>query len=143
MIKVGKIDPELLPYVWDDVTALVVEKGPEWLRTVALSDIFQMISAERMDLWGATEEDHLIGVLFASWSRHRFESDYHVNWIAGSGMRKWLQPGLEKLEQYVAMHEGTALKIEGRPGWHRVLEPMGYMPIYSAKKFIYPSKGVH
>lgn len=142
-IQVGKIDPELLPFVWDDVTALVVERGPEWLRTVALSDIFQMISNERMDLWGATENDELIGVLFASWTRHRFEADYHVNWIAGTGLRKWLRPGIQKIEQYVALHHGTALLIGGRVGWHKLLEPMGYEPFYAAKKFIHSMKGVH
>lgn len=142
-ISVGKIDPDVLPYVWDDVVALIVERGPEWLRTVALSDIFQMVQGGHMDLWGATEDDQLVGVLFASWTRHRHEADYHVNWIAGTGMKKWWRPGLQKIEQYVALHNGTALLIGGRVGWNRLLEPMGYMPFYAAKKFIHPLTGVH
>lgn len=144
MIKIGKADPEVsLPFIWDDVTALVVEYGPEWLRTVHLADVYNMLMAERMDLWCATDDDKLVGALFASWSRHRYEAEYYVNWLAGVNMRKWFTPGMDKIEQYVGLAGGTGLVIVGREKWDKLLKPRGYTPQYMVKKVIHPITGVH
>lgn len=143
MIKIGKVNQDLLPVVWDDVVALLVEHESEWLRTVALPDVAHMLQKEYMDLWGATEDDELIGVMFASWTRHRYEADYHINWIAGKKMKEWLKPGLTKVEHYVMLHNGTSIVIGGREGWSRLLEREGYVPLYQARKIVHSIHGVN
>ena len=143
MIKVGKVKQELLPAIWDDAVALLVECESTWLRTVAVSDVATMLDAGHMDLWGATEKDELVGVMFASWTRHRYEAEYHVNWIAGRKMKEWLKPGLQKVEHYVMLHNGTAVVIGGRVGWQRLLEKEGYAPVYQGKKIVHSIHGVN
>lgn len=142
-VEVGRVDPGVLPIIWDDVVQIMEEYGADWLRTVDLSDVSRLLVNGEMDLWAATVGNELKGVLFASWERHAREADYHVNFIAGRYMDLWFEPGLAKLESYVALHEGTALSIGGRIGWHRLLEPRGYFPVYRARKMITQTKGVH
>ena len=142
-IEVGKVDPGVIPVVWPDVKEIVENFGARWLTTVDLSDVGQMVCRRQMDLWVATIDTELIGVLFASWESHRFESDYHINWLAGKWMDLWFDQGLEKLESYATMMGGTALVAGGRIGWARLLEPRGFMPVYTARKILHQTKGVH
>lgn len=141
--EVGRVDPGVLPIIWEDVTQILEEFGADWLRVVDLSDVATTLVKGQMDLWVATIGNELSGVLFASWERHRHEADYHINFLAGRYMDLWFEAGLEKLEGYVALHGGTAISIGGRVGWHRLLEPRGFNPVYRARKLIQQTKGVH
>lgn len=142
-VEVGRIAPDQLPYAWDDICDLVQRHGNGWLRTVHLGDVGCSVQHEVLDCWLATKGDKPVGVMFASWEKHRYEADYHINWIAGREMKIWFQPGIEKLEKYVQMCGGDALVVTGRFGWHKLLAPRGFVQHYAARKVVTPMKGVH
>ena len=131
---IGILAPESLQSAWPDVVELLEARGQEFLARVSLEELFVGILKEEIDLWIATEECDLRMVCFMAWEHHAKESNYHVMWLAGSGLREYPVPGLDKIEQYACMRGAKSVIFGGRKGWLRALEPYGYVPQVSLCK---------
>lgn len=48
-----------------------------------------------------------------------------IRWLCGKNLKEWL-PDLEYLEDWAMANGFQAMQVWGRPGWVRVLKPLGY-----------------
>lgn len=126
-LQIGRLDPSSINVVWPDVVELIEAKGSKLLETFSLQELYCYVLQGVYELWLVTEEDELKLFGFCVWDRHENRSDYHVLWIVGSGLEH-LKAAIPLVEQYACMHGASELIFGGRPGWARVLEPLGFSP---------------
>lgn len=124
--EVGLIPTEIVPMMWPRVLEILYAKGQKWLKVVDENDVFHMLMSNQADLWCAMQNGRLDGVMICMMERHRRASYYHVAFIGGDGLSKYLAQGLEKLEHYAALQGAAELVLEGRKGFARLLKPFGY-----------------
>jgi hypothetical protein len=85
----------------------------------------------------ATDGTELIAVAICSWEKHAHKSFYHINFLCGKGLRKFLDEGLKKIEQFACFSGASEVVLGGRWGWERALRTQGY-----SQKFVELRKDV-
>lgn len=122
---------------WPEVCCMLEEHGQSYLEVVDPRDVYVQLLERKLDLWLATDGPELIGVAICSWERHAKRSFYHINFMCGKGLSKFLAEGLKKIEQFACFSGAAEVVLGGRWGWERTLRAQGY-----AQKFIELRKDV-
>lgn len=125
-LEIGRLSPQCLQAVWPDVVELLEERGEDLLQIYDLKELFINVLSGAYDLWLVTAGTELKLVGFCAWEAHSLKSYYHVLWVGGSGL-ELLKAAVPKVEQYACMHGASELLFGGRPGWDRVMKPMGFV----------------
>lgn len=124
--EVGLVPAGAVPVLWDRVLEIMRDKGQRWLKVVDENDVYNLILTGNADLWCAMQNGTLDGIMICMMERHAKASYYHVCFIGGYGLSKYLATGLEKLEKYACIMGATELVLEGRKGFAKLLKPYGY-----------------
>ncbi len=125
-LDVGRIEPKTIPYVWSDVLEIVEDYGQKWLATVNIDRVLQQVVIGDKDLWVATDGNTLDMVMFCWWEEYGKVRYYHIEWMGGDGLRKYLKNGLDKIEQYACLNGAVELRFAARAGWEKKLGSYGY-----------------
>lgn len=131
---VGLVSIDELCFVWPDASMVIEEYGQKWLETEDLRGIYKELKADRLDLWLATRDNQLDLVAICGGQVTREERTYHIYWCGGRGLKRHMKAGLTQIERYASLHNVTEVVIGGRPGWNRLLAPLGYGPRESLRK---------
>lgn len=128
--KFGLILREQVPFVWIEVLTILLERGEEWLKIVDEHEVLACLVSGDYELWLARDNGNLDGYVICQWENHARKRRYHILHIAGDGLRKYLTPGLRKIEYYACMCGADEVVFSGRPGWQRLLTRYGYNEKY-------------
>lgn len=133
MIEVGKVKPDDLTVAWFSIQPIIEEHGAKWLEEVNMREIFANAIAQRLDIWMGTDDNvpDMVGV--CCWEQHAHKSYYHILWLGGRNLEKYIDLGLSKVEQYASLIGADQVRIGGREGWERVLGPRGYNPVVAVE----------
>ena len=124
--EVGLVEKEMIPYLWPQILEILLEKGKKWLEIVDERDVYVQLCRGEVDLWCAMHGGRLDGFMICGWERHGRGSYYHVIFLAGEKLEKYLSIGLEKIERYASIMSATEVVLEGRKGFARLLRKHGY-----------------
>ena len=126
--EVGMVPAGMIPLVWPGVLEILQARATEWLQTVSEEEVYNWLITGRADLWLGMQNCVLDGFVICQWEVHDRAKFYHVVYIAGDGLKKYLAIGLQQLERYSCILGAKEMIFEGRPGWQRVLRRYGYAP---------------
>jgi len=127
-ITIGKVsNPDVLKAVWPDVEKIILERGKEWLDVVTPEEVWDCIVSKTWELWLGIDGKDLEMVGLCGWEHHAKASYYHIIWLGGFNLEKYLEKALALTEQYTHLSGGTEVVASGRYGWMRMLKDQGYL----------------
>ena len=127
-VVIGKVsDPDVLKAVWPDVLKIIQEKGKEWLEVVDENEVWNSIIAKTWELWLGMDGPELEMVGLCGWEFHAKVNYYHIIWLGGRNLHKYLEKALALTEQYTHLSGGTEVVASGRYAWMRLLKDQGYL----------------
>jgi len=127
-VVIGKVsEPDVLKAVWPDVSKIIKEHGKEWLDVVDEKEIWDAIVAKTWELWLGMDDQKLEMVGLCGWECHAKVNYYHIIWLGGKNLAKYLEQALALAEQYAHLSGGTEVVASGRYGWMRLLKDQGYL----------------
>lgn len=136
--RIGRLEPGALPIIWPQIAAVIEAHGQEWLKIVTLESIYQHAANGDMVLWGGLDKDHNLECVAACmWEDHTRQRFFHVVWVGGKNLSRYAAAGLEKIEKWCLLFEGSEVVITARPGLERLLVKYGYQ-----RKYVRLSKNV-
>ncbi len=113
-------------YIWEDVEPLL-KQGEEWLSPYySLSDIHTLLRGGKLVLWTAADEGGIVLVMLVEIVSFPACTLTRILYIGGSGVKRIL-PLIDFLHLWARRHGADRIEVNGRPGWLRLLEPMGYL----------------
>lgn len=127
-ISVGVIPTKVIPFVWTDVKQLITQHSGGLDAMMSLGAVERNLLENNLDLWLGTDGNELEMGMLCGWEKHEFVAHYHLIWVGGENLSKYLKLGLEKLEQYACLCGAKELVMAGRDGWERKLKPFGFVP---------------
>lgn len=123
---VQMIPKEHVPLLWGNVLAIMQDQGKPWLAVVDENVVLAQLYQGVMDIWVGANGSEIEGFAVCQWERHTYIQHYHILYIAGRNMDKYLVKGMSQIEQYACLMGATKVKFEGRKGWLRMMKPLGY-----------------
>lgn len=88
-------------------------------------DVLPMMRAGRLQFWAGNNATEIFGVVLTSIHTYPRARVCHISWACGHGVIKAL-PLLETIEAWAQQNECDFVQVEGRIGWLKVLEHVGY-----------------
>lgn len=127
-LAIGRVsDPNLLLAIWPDVEAILEERGKEWLKIVTPREVWMGVVQLKWDMWIGTYDRELEMVGICAWEPHELQKYYHIIWLGGKNLAKYMEPALRLVEQYASLQGATEVVATGRFGWMRLLKDEGYL----------------
>lgn len=127
MLGFGKVAPDvILAAVWPDVSTILQERGVAWLEENDLTDrdVFMNLLTEVWELWLATEDTILKGVVVTGMR----EDELRILWAGGEKLENYMFLALCMLERYALANGVDNVTLGGRKGWGKLLAPLHYLP---------------
>jgi hypothetical protein len=128
LASVGFVPHMHVPMLWGKIVSILNEYGQEWLELVDENTVLAGLYTGQMDLWAGMQDGELDGFAVCAWERHPRRSYYHIIQIMGRNLHLYFPSGMKLIEQYACLNGAYEVVIEGRKGWLRKMEPLGYKP---------------
>lgn len=85
-------------------------------------DIARAVNADQMQLWQTPDRESVMLTELINYPQMR---ECRIISAAGENAQSWL-PLWPTFEDWVRSHDCSIIKLEGRAGWKRILEPLGF-----------------
>ena len=127
-IAIGRVaDPNLFLAVWPDVERIIEARGKDWLDVVTPEEVWRGVVRKIWDLWLGTHDRELEMVGLCGWESHDKRSFYHIIWLGGYNLDRYMEPALRLVEQYASLAGAHEVVATGRYGWMRLLKDEGFL----------------
>lgn len=125
--EVGLANAEAIKALWPQISDILHEKGEEVLEKFEEGEVLTHLFMGRWDLWLGMHRGVVDGFTICRWDEYSKERYYVIGFTAGSGLHRYMNKGLDKIEKYAVLQGAQKVKVEnGRRGWERLLARRGY-----------------
>ena len=124
---ISLVPNEYLHLVWDKARDHLVHFEKRSGGKYSVDDIGKMISDEIQQLWIIADDDHeVVGAVVTQVWETPQKKICDVVACAGDGLDDYLYESMKELENFARLNHCDAMRVEGRNGWLKVLEPYGF-----------------
>lgn len=126
MIQITLVPINAMPVIWPKVSAMLeaalVYSGGRF----TIDDLLNEIMISKKTLWIALDDDDIIGCTTVSIFQYPQLKALCYDDLGGRDVHLWLDEGHRVLSNYGRDMGCTRLECQGRSGWKKFLEALGY-----------------
>lgn len=122
------ISPDRLSSVWHQIEPLLKKAFAAVDYPLTLLDVIDAVQKSEMQLWMTHDAKMAWMTQIIVYPRYKV---FLIISGGGEGIEDWLQEADSLFTAFASHHGCKYVEIQGRRGWVRVGEPLGYTPIYT------------
>jgi hypothetical protein len=119
--------PSTLDLIWSQAEPLLAPAVARELGSFTTRDVYRWVQSGAHQLWVVSEGGRVLAALLSQVQPQPARKRVLVVHSAGgTRARRWIPAVVNVLEGYAHLHGCTEMRVVGRRGWQRYLEPYGY-----------------
>jgi len=124
-MEISMLQGEALARYWPRVSQ-VMDKVPHiWERTWTKESLCYALREGHVQLWAVGDEKEYKVLCFTQVTNYPSQRILEGLFILGRQLPKYLPLLAQTLEKFAIMQECTEFQMGGRPGWQKILAPLG------------------
>ena len=120
-MKAHLIQPEDIPYIWDQVCPLLDRVTEHNEGQFEPDDYIEPLANGMMQLWIATEDKELHSIMVTKIVAYPSKKVLRVIAIAGSEFKELHERFNDMIESFAIRQECSSMELWGRKGWKKLL----------------------
>lgn len=134
-ITITKVVPEALDATWPKVKRMVrdaVRWSPFTRKLQTINDVERILYEGGYQLWMVFNDGMTVGAVLTVVVQECQCKVLNIAYGAGEDVKSWAADLYEVMDDEATEQDCRFIRIEGREGWGKILEPLGFEEAYRA-----------